>query len=470
MTWSSRLLGVLLFLLAVVPSPGCGDDDDDDAAGLCDASGLSEALSAASSGDVVEVGACTISGNFVVPAGVELRGQGSETSGIQSDADATVTLEAGAGTTRLADLAITSAGTAGVLTQGTGDGTIALSGLRVEATLGIGVGIENVASLSVDGVEIGGPVDASNADSFTPPWEPSSVATVGLGVFGVDEVGITSSNVSGFASVGAIVVASGLEWTTGGVRENLGSGLLISGGTATLTNVEIHDTLSGAGLYPAYGGVFSGGAIVTSSGLVIDGTEGHGLLHDNVDADHVDLSSSGNERTGVWAQNAGSFRLTGAASMLMGNGQAGLMIAAVDDVEIRDAHISDTVLAPTVPDGDVTPVDMGDGLQIRDSVGTVVLADLAVANNGRAGILIDLGGGSAAGYELEGVSVDGTGEELGCIGQNGDFPDGWAASVERLGATAVNDEAVVDPLGVTGIIQPEDLPATNLADLSSLLD
>src|SRR5689334_20668012 len=71
---------------------GCGgggdDDDDDDAAvdgggpdgavvtGICDAPGLTAALATAGPGDTIVIGSCTISGEFVVPAGVTVKGSG----------------------------------------------------------------------------------------------------------------------------------------------------------------------------------------------------------------------------------------------------------------------------------------------------------------------------------------------------------------------------------------------------------
>lgn len=468
MRWSSVRALLVLFSLCATSTSGCGDDGDTPSE-LCDAASLEAALESAAAGDVVTLGACDIDGSFTVPAGVELRGAGASSSTIHAAEGAAVTLGTGTGTTRLADLSVTSDGDAAIVAQGTGAGAIELADLQVDATLGIGIGVEDVASLSIDGVEATGPVDPSNAESLEPPWVPDEVATVGLAVFRVPTVTVATSSVTGFASAAVVLVESGTSWTGGEVRQNLGVGLMVSAGTATLSNLAITDTLAGAGLYPAYGAVCARGASLTTSGLSVSNTEGPGVLHDDCDADHTDLTSEDNERAGAWAQNAGTFRLTGSSSQIVRNGLAGIWIAAVDAVEIAGVQVADTLLVPTIPDGQASPVDMGDGLLIRDTTGSVTLTDLTISNNGRAGILIDLGGGSSAGYTFDSVSVDGTGDQLGCIGQNGELLEGWAAGVERLGATAVNDAAVVDPLGVTGIVQPQDLPPA-ADDLASLLE
>lgn len=462
------LPSLCLLLVGSVGANGCGDDDDDPEATVCDAAALTAALEAATAGEVVTIGACTIDGTFTVPAGVELRGAGAASSTLRTDVGTAVDLEAGTGTTRLAALTVTSEGDAAVLARGTGTGAIELVGIEVRVERGIGIGVEAVSSLVADGAVLTGPVDSSNADDFEQPWVPDEVATVGLGVFGVPQVTISSSSVTGFASAAAAFVDSGTTWSGGGVRENLGVGIFVSGGTADLTSLEVARTLSGTGLYPAYGIVCAGGGAMATTLVAVSETEGHGVLHDDCDAEHVDLVSEANERAGVWAQNGGMFRLTGSGSSIAGNGFAGIWLARIDTVEVDGARIADTNLVPTIPDTDASPVDMGDGLQIRDTPGPVTLSNLTVTNNGRAGILIDLGGGSSAGYSFEAVTVDGTGEQFGCVGQNGDLLDGWAAGVERLGATAVNDAARVDPLGVRGVIEPEDLPPA-ASDLDLLL-
>lgn len=463
---SSSRLSVVVCVMALV---GCGGDDDDSTpAALCDAGEVSAALASASAGDEVAIGACMVHGQFTVPAGVTLRGSGADASSIMAAEGTAVTLEAGTGTTRLASLTITSSGDAAVVARGTGAGAIEIEAVRVTADLGIGIGLESVSSASLDDVSLTGPVDQSNAQDIDPPWVPDDVATVGLAAFGVGSLDLASTLITGFATAGAAVIDSTTVWVDGGVRENLGAGLYVTGGAADLTNLEITDTLAGTGLYPAYGAVFTGGAVVTTSSVHVSGTQGPGMLHDDTDASHTDLVAELNERAGVWAQNAGSFRLSGGGSRISGNGLAGILLASIDEVEIDGAEIGDTTLVPSVPDGELDPVDMGDGLLLRDATGTVALSNLTIANNGRAGILIDLGGGSSAGYTFDTVSVDGTGDQLGCIGQNGEFADGWAAGVERLGATATNDPAQVDPLGVTGIIDPQDLPPA-AAELSALL-
>src|SRR5687768_16622505 len=95
----------------------CGSDEPPH----CDPVSLQEALSRATPGDTISIGACTVSGTFEVPAGVTLAGQSSTSSKIVgAPAQPALRLVPGSPATTLRNLTVESQGQLAIIARGAG--------------------------------------------------------------------------------------------------------------------------------------------------------------------------------------------------------------------------------------------------------------------------------------------------------------------------------------------------------------
>ncbi len=465
-----RQLGV--WGLALVAALGCRDEDEGNS--LCDADGLAAALAAAGPGDTVQMGSCTITGTFTVPPGVTLAG--SEGSVIAADGDVAVRLEPSPDTpTTLRDLSVQSALRVGVLARGAGG--VAVQRVAVVAERGYALGAESLTSIALESVDLAGPVTADNADSetFVTP-DPDVAATFGLVLLGVARADLSDVDVSGFAefgvtvldrdSTGATVPPTTLTWTQGTVVDTLGTATYFSGGSIELTDVTVMRTHRGLRGLPTYGAVFTGEAAVTSTRLsVCDGSD-FGILHEGGTGDHTDLEVTHNGSGGLMAGATQMLRISGPGSSLYANGAVNVLVLDARDVMMRDAQIGGALLkasnlrAGTLGD----TIDLGDGIQLLGTYENVILEDVTLTDNERAGLVVDVGMDGGAGITFTNVSVNGSGSMLGAIGGTVDAPSGqlvpaavgggWDTGISRLGATAANDGAWAGNLDIAGIIGP----------------
>jgi len=429
-TW--RCAATVLVAVSMATS-GCTENEH------CDAASLEGALDDAVAGDTVQIGACRIVGTFVVPSGVTLHGAGRGQSTLVVDGEGpALKLMAGERAALAQDLSIES------------DGRIALRVMAGEAagvervdvvaTLGVGLGAEDVSSLTLSEVSLNGPVDAENDGDVPYPVALEESATYGLVLVRVGDASLTDVTVSGFASFGAQLVESATTWHGGGAPANLGTGLMVHGGSATLEGVDLSGTLQGFRGMPAYAGVFTGGASIVTDAVTANGSEGLGLMHDDVTARHRGLTAVGNYEAGVWAQHCTTFELSGSGSTVSDNGFAGVVLVDSSDVTIADARVdASAAMVSTV--GQWGAIEVGDGLHIVEPVGPITLRDLSLSGNERVGLLVDLQGGSTDTLFIEGVVVSGSSGQLGALAQDGDVVEGWDASVTREDATLANDAA-----------------------------
>ena len=458
-------------LLAATLLVGACTSGDDDAVASCDPDELQAALSNAADGDTVRIGTCRLTVSLTVPAGVTLEGAGVDDSVLVGpDGEVALTVEPAAGGTFVRNLSVESAGPAAVLVEGAGSATI--EHVQIVASRGIGLGVEGLDDLILTNVSLRGPVDAANASGYLPPVSSEDVATHGLVIVGVGAATLNDVDSSGYAQFGALIVDSAITWSGGGTSENLGTGLMTWGGSATLTSLDLSGTFEGLQLIPAYGGVFAGGADVDTTSLHVSDSEGYGLLHSESTARHIDLTARNNDLAAVWLQNCSRFELSGAGSGLVGNGLAGIVAVDSSDVTIRHAHVDATVTRTMIV-AETGSVQVGDGIQLVGTTDNVTLENLTLSGNARVGLLVDFAGGTLDSLSMADVSVDGSGEALGAIAQGGTLRAGWDDGVMRQGATAANDAALADDLDVVGIVDPSDLPtAAALADqgLAALLE
>ena len=462
-----RNLGLLLGSVACVVSgavsPGCSDGSD-----ACpDAAALQARLDTAAPGDTVSLGACTIAGPLTVPAGVRLQGAGSDQTTVSAgDRSRAVTLLPGEPPATVADLAVESDGCAGIVAVGAG--RVAIESVEVRASRGVGVALEGLSGADIRAVDVRGPIDAATADTVSPPRPPfgcgsSPLATHGIVLVDVAGASLSAVTVEGLAAFGVVAVRSTIAWTDGSVSDGLGAGFEILGGSAQLDRVTVSGMRHGAGATESFGGVIAGGADVTTTDLVVDGNAGFGLLHDGSSAVHTGLSALDNGFAAAWAQSMTAFEIVG-ASTLEDNAFAGVVAIDSTGVVLRGGVVSGTVEGVRV--SGVRTVRAADGVSLVSSDAT--LEGLELVSNDRVGVLVDLGGGSSASVALDGVAVDGTGTELGVIGQNGTLAAGWDDGVTRAGATVGNDAAFTGTLPVGDAVGPPCFPPAGLLGTSGI--
>lgn len=441
---------------------GCGGEDDPP----CSAAALSEALRAATAGDVVEIGACRIEGEFEVPGGVTLEGAGPAATSLVGRDGAVLSLS-GNGATVVRDLTVESDGRVGIRSAGPDE--ILLEGVDVDASRGVGIGIDGTPMVTLRAVHLRGPVSPENADELASDVDPTVSATHGLVLLDVGDATLEDVTATGFASYGALLVGSTARWNAGALDQNLGIGLCVDGGTVTVDALSIAGTLQGSRLRPSYSTLLTGGSAVDSSGLTIRDSAAYGMVVVEATGHHEGLVAEDNGDAAVWIQSSTSLEIAG--STLSRNRFAGVAAADSSGVVISDSEIGDTTLATSLF-LDAAPIEVGDGVQLVGSAEAIRLEALALRNNGRVGLLLDLDGASTAGVSLDDVTVEGSGEALGAIAQNGDVQGGWDAAVARSGAVLDNDAAFAasgSELPLAGLLGPNNFPQIDRDDLRGLL-
>jgi hypothetical protein len=452
----SRLGRVLFGLGVLAPwASGCGESPCDGAAAL------QRALDAAVPGETVSIGACTIEGPITVPAGVRLEGAGRLGTVLRAGAgERAVTLVPSSDAmapTSLADLAVESDGCAAVLSRGAGG--VALERVDVRASVGVGVAVEGASAVTMADVTATGPIAEPDVDTTVPPLPPftcgsADVATHGVVLVDVGSAVLTDVTASGFGAFGVLAVHSGLGMNGGGVGHGVGAGLEAWGGTLTLEGVELARVGTGLGAIESYGAVFGGGADVTSRRLVVREGASYGVLHDGAMAHHTDLVARDNGFAGVWAQRVSSLVVDGSASAVEDNGFSGVAVFDSTGVELREATVARTV--ERIGIYGARTVRAADGVHL---VGTEATLDaIALTDNARVGVLVDLGGASTTTVGLTGLTVQAVGSSLGAIAQNGTIEAGWDTGITRLGTTAVNDAAFTGTLDIAEAVGPPCLP------------
>lgn len=442
-------------LLALVLLVGCGSGTASTSAELTDA------LTGATAGETVTIAAGTFVGNFEVPAGVTVRGAGAGTTILRSDAGQVLNVRTSAGSTSTVEgLTVESAGGAGIALGGAGGA--ALTDVTVSFTRGVGVGAEGLATLALTRVNVQGPVTSANATMQPVDATPETAATHGLVVVNVAEATAIELTVGGAALIGALFVDSDTTWTGGAANENLGVGLMASGGTIALDSMEICRTLQGFRLPPVFGGVFTDSVVVTSNEMTVCENDGFGLVHSDAGGRHTDLVGASNSNAALWAQQTSGLEIDGAGTVFSDNEFAGMVFIDSSDIGVTGASVEGTRLA-TRTVGLTGRVDVGDGIQLVRSTSAIAIDAVTLTDNERAGLLLDLGAADTSGVGLTSVNASGTGAQLGVIAQSGTIGMGWDSGVTRSADLSTNDAAFQAsgvPLDVVGIVTPTDLPAT----------
>lgn len=458
-------LTILVALLSL--TGGCADSSPVRPAPACAADALRTALASARNGDAVEVGACRIAGSFVVPAGVTLRGVGSDASTIASTEGRGLDITTTVGTTTTIEgIAIESTGDAGLVARGAG--ALMLLDVAVSVTRGIGIGTEDATAVLRD-VRVNGPVTDSGAATVATPGDPATTGTFGLlAVRGVlDARGLDAE---GFASAAIAIVDADSELRDVDVGPTVGVGIALSGGRVRLERVAVSRTLHGSGT-DAVAILADRGAIIDSIDVRVDRSEGFGLFASAAGTQsHIRLIATANAMGGVVTTGSGRLELSGAGTAFDDNGFVGVLVTAGGSALISDAVIGRTRLAS------VAGIMAGDGIQLVDPTDDSSIVRTSVIDNVRAGMVIDGGGTAHLGLMLGRMLATGTGTAYGCLDQNGTFSDTWDTDVERSAVVFANDEGFemmgLPPLDVVAVVGPgmlTDLGAISVGGLESSL-
>lgn len=444
-----RIAWVVGHWTALVVVSGCGG-------AVSNGAELEAALSGAAPGEVVEVAEGTFEGAFVVPAGVRVVGAGrGRTRIVATMGRPALRLVPGATATSVSDVTVVAEGGWGVVARDAG--VVVLERLEIEVpSHGVAAGFQGLTSLRMTETTLRGPVTRETADAVPSDPGPDESAPFGLVLVGIDAAEIDGVEASGFASVAILAVGSGTVARDVTIHDNLGTGLMVFGGTADLTDVSVSDTYEGTRLLPAYNAIFAGGAIVDTHGLESRQSEGYGVVIAGASGDHTDLVSSGNAATGLWIQGASDVSVTGAT--LEDNAQAGVVLVDSQRISLTRVAVRRTRMGTRLGADGVSVIDMGDGVQIVDAMQDLGLAELDLVDNERVGLLLAMDSDDLSTTTMTAIHVEGSGDMLGCVAQGPSVSAGWDDGVERTGAVVVNDAALAVPLDVVSIVAPTDFP------------
>jgi hypothetical protein len=432
---------------------------------ICSEAALAAALQKARSGDTIHIGHCTLTGSFTVPAGVVLTGDGEAASIINAPADhPALVLVPGTAATEISQLGVSSKARVAVLARGSGRATI--RDVHVAVSLGIGLGVEAADALTLQDVTVQGPVTAANVNGLPSSLTSTESATYGVVMVHVASAQITNLVTNGFAEGGALFSACTLAWQGGNASSNLGLGVYVEGGSATLTGVEIADTLQGLRLIPAYGAVFTQNATIETQHLSVHEGQGYGILHDTGSGKHIDLDVENNTDAAVWVQGVDSIEVTGTISR---NGFAGVVAVDARSVSIHDAMIDQTKKSLRVLE-ETGSIEVGDGVQLVRSMLDAHLSQLSLTNNGRVGVLCDLGGNQmVSAADFDHVAIDAPAGAFGAVAENGQAAMGWDSGITRMGAATAAANAMAHLKAVMGVGPCERPRDSHLADMGLML-
>lgn len=384
-----RLLYVLMIASLVLSA--CSDDG----AKVCtDASCLTSALAGAKPGETVQVGAGTIEGNFTVPAGVTLTGEGSQTTILKSGGTGPVLeVTTGASTTTILELSVEGGSTGGIYVSG--DGALVLRDLVISATGGFCVKVVEIGSLTAENLELSGNVTQDVQGTIQAKPNGDLWALAGLAAVKVGQADLKNINASGFASCGVLLHRTPTTWDGGLMRELVGSGVHVDGqATVSLQNITTRDIWGGATPF-GYGLVGSNQAVVNTERMTSQDNFVAGMLFDHATGTHVDAVVTGNQSRGVWIQHCGqagggpSVVFSGTGTNLDNNSGVGFGVYYSAGVSLSDTHINGTQPVEHIPYGQQTSkVEIGDGIEITYS-DELTFANLVLDSNTRAGVVVD---------------------------------------------------------------------------------
>ncbi len=408
--------GLSCLLLLLSNAGGCAEEP------FCDGAGLRSALERAEPGTVIEIGACTINGPIIVPAGVRLVGVGAAST-IESHVEltpATVAITPGEFPAVLSRLRI-RASIAGALEARGAD--VQLMNVDVEASSNSpGVTVVSSRSLEMQSVSIEGPSTSA-----------------GLLLERVSSARMFDIQIIGFERECARFEDSSVNWTTGRVT-GCDVGVAVERGRAELRSVVVENIGGGRSLMPA-GLATTGAARLFAEELVVEGVEsGPAVRIEGGTSEVVDSRLAG-ASGGLMAR--GSEQISIRRSSFHGNRGVGVFVDGARSFELANADVVGTTSLYVVR----ALTDVGDGVVVLNTRSTSI-SDALVEDSSRIGMLFQAcpASGVSAIPLLDRVEVSGVGEQRGAFGafvrsveDFERFPIGWDAGIQRSGAVLTND-------------------------------
>lgn len=425
-----------------------------------------------------------------------------------------------------------------------GAGAVELSDVQVDARLGLAAFFSGLDRVSLERVELSGPVPEPSGADFTDavfiavaPSAPevvamrsdaecgaavarqcatderreascpgcgtveqycdgcgqwvSVMATQGLTLVDVSDASLTDLDVGGFAQFGVVARGDGasvLTWSGGAIERNLGHGLYADGVAVTLQDVSVERTYSGFRGSPgagAYVVAMSGAGSIETHGLMLNDNRGYGMIQvggaSGLEVRHEGLMAASNGAAALWSGRNARFELSGA--MLRDNAAGGVVIVEAGAAEITDTVVTGTQRRRLSVGADELfgAVELGDGIQIFDSLSQVSLRNVTLEANERVGLSLDLGAAGVdadiCGSARDGICFDNvvvradpggrgaiagnmTAEVAGTPHVYSVQPVGsgaWDVGIAREGA-AVDDAGFASGLELAGVVGPLDTP------------
>ncbi len=474
----------------LVAISGCGTEHPP----VATASELVATLADAEAGDTIRVDSGRFEGEFVVPAGVELRGSGrGSTFLVGVEGGKVLTIDAGEGETTIRDLTIetgvratdeigedtdddgrlefeTEQAEVGVYAVASAD--LLVERVDLEVATGQGIWAEGLTSVRFYEVSVSGRVNRDNATRWG--WDEYQLALESAPMNGVvvrdaAVARLDLVDASGFAQAAVVLDANAdTRWTGGRVCDNLGTSVLVAAGTTALESIQICNMLEGFGLVPPYGLAVVAEAEVTTTGLVIEGSlagESIGMLQHASRSVHTGVTIVNNRGIGVLVQashgtaDAPSFALLpDQPNDLSRNAFVGLALFEATGVRIANTTIDATATLPMIQ-GDLAGVEVGDGIQIRrclsgdcaNEMTDIRLDSVTLRSNGRAALVIEAQNAAADGIVCGTVDVGDVGE-FGAVVQNQTVdPQNWDSIAERGAPRDLETVQGVDPEFLPGV-------------------
>jgi hypothetical protein len=320
-------------------------------------------------------------------------------------------------------------------------------------------------------------------------------ATRGVFASDVGRIELEDVDVAGFASEGVLVVGPSddsavvgpsdrtVSWVGGSVTGGLGTGVSFFGSDVDLEDVQIAGTLQGRRLRPAFG-LFASAVdpeqppTLTTQSLRVEDTQGYGAVQLRVRGRHRDIDLRRNGNAGLWIGAADGVEVDG--GLIEGNALSGMLVSESRSVRIANVEIRDTVRRQTTLTQVVGPsddrvsetVELGDGVHLVESFIDIRLDSVALVDNARAGVVVDLGAaepdafcGPSLGICLTGVDVRGGEGSFGVFSGVTSRRDGPAIALSFLPAddagwsvTEVGVRSGSGALEAVGVVGPSDTP------------
>lgn len=419
-------------------------------------------------------------GNFIVPAGVTIEGNGAVIVGERCAPVLRVEGGSAEAPTRLVNVRVENDGI-GVVAQG--DGELELEEVEIEVSSYGGVLIDGLDRVSFDRVSVIGALTEENASALGSingfSLDAAAYPVVGALLWRVADVQMTDVDLKGFGGYGAVFHRSAGSWRGGGVSRWIGAAILVEESDVSLDGVRVQGSIRVPNLRLTSSGVaVTRGGKLVSRGLEVADVAGYGLIMDDAQSAHDDLLIRDNERGGVWVQNAfpedaPALTIHG-DSWIVGNRGLGLYMRDFEGLDFDGLTIADTTPRDQLV-GELGVVTMGDGVQMVGASGRLWMSDTRLVGHPRVGWVFDgTHAGLAAPVSFEGAlaidvgDLDAPEQAYGFIMQNmeGSFPD---ALIERGGFAEQDAQAREDGVTLQVLMGsgdgPEQEPRVQLEDI-----